>query len=183
MTDGRSVHSHFKFFKGPSHPQRFSVGFFSDRHKQINPKHWKHFFSPVSGSKTAESDVIKKEKNVNAYVSVVTLYCFRNYPVNLSKLWLFDKKASSYRAFTFTSLTHAVALAQGRAVPLSSTGAEALSRAQTVKVAGSPTPQPGAAILQCAGDSPQQFYIQGGQLLLQGRGHFIWGGGQGSLCT
>lgn len=111
-----------------------------------------------------------------SYVSFVTLYCFRYYPVNLSKLWLFDKKASSYSAFIFTTLTHTVALAQGRAVPLSSTGAEALSRAQTVKVAGSPTPQPGAAILQCAGDSPQ-FYIQGGQLLLQGRDYFILGGG------
>lgn len=38
-------------------------------------------------------------------------------------------------------------------------------------MASSATPQPGATVLQCAaqsGDSPQQIYIQGGQVLLQG---------------
>lgn len=43
-------------------------------------------------------------------------------------------------------------------------------------MASSPTPQPGATTLQGAaesGDSPQQFYIQGGQVFIQGRVQFI----------
>lgn len=59
---------------------------------------------------------------------------------------------------------------------MTSPGAEALQGAQTVTVASSPTPQPGATFLQCAaqpGDSPQQYYIQGGQVLIQGRVQLI----------
>lgn len=69
-----------------------------------------------------------------------------------------------------------VEISQGRAIQLSSPGAEALQGAQTLTVASSPTSQPGATILQCAaqpGDSPQQFYIQGGQVLIQGRAQ-VW---------
>lgn len=59
---------------------------------------------------------------------------------------------------------------------MTSPGVEALEGAQTVAVASSPTPQTGATILQCAAqsrNSPQQFYIQGGQVLIQGRVLFI----------
>ncbi len=66
---------------------------------------------------------------------------------------------------------HTVAISQGRAIQLSGTGAEALQGAQTLTVASSAAPQPAATILQCAaqpGDSPQQYYIQGGQVLIQG---------------
>lgn len=59
---------------------------------------------------------------------------------------------------------------------MTSPGAEALQGAQTLTVATSPTPQPGATILQCAaqpGDSQQQYYIQGGQVLIQGRVHHV----------
>ncbi|KAG7236613.1 hypothetical protein INR49_000737 [Caranx melampygus] len=65
---------------------------------------------------------------------------------------------------------NAIAIAQGRAIQLSSPGVEGLQGAQNLTVASSPTPQPGATILQCAaqpGDAPQQFYIQGGQVLIQ----------------
>ncbi|KAM4551105.1 cAMP-responsive element modulator isoform 3-T3 [Odontesthes bonariensis] len=59
-----------------------------------------------------------------------------------------------------TSSGHYIAIAQGRAIQLSSPAAEALT------VTSSATPQPGAAVLQ-AGDSPHQFYIQDGQVLIQ----------------
>ncbi|XP_073347027.1 cAMP-responsive element modulator isoform X1 [Pagrus major] len=65
-----------------------------------------------------------------------------------------------------TSSGQYIAFTQGRAIQLTSPGAEA----QTLTVATSPTPQPGATILQCAaqpGDSQQQYYIQGGQVLIQ----------------
>ncbi|XP_028987209.1 cAMP-responsive element modulator-like isoform X3 [Betta splendens] len=61
-----------------------------------------------------------------------------------------------------TSSGQYIAIAQGRAVQLSSPGLEAQQGAQT--------PQAGATILQCAaqaGSSPQQIYIQGGQVLIQ----------------
>ncbi|XP_042285527.1 cAMP-responsive element modulator-like isoform X1 [Thunnus albacares] len=69
-----------------------------------------------------------------------------------------------------TSSGQYIAITQGRAIQLTSPGAEALQGGQTLTVANSATPQPGATILQCAaqpGDSPQQFYIQGGQVLIQ----------------
>uniref|UniRef100_A0A4W6CF47 cAMP-responsive element modulator n=1 Tax=Lates calcarifer TaxID=8187 RepID=A0A4W6CF47_LATCA len=69
-----------------------------------------------------------------------------------------------------TSPGQYITITQGRAIQLTSTGVEALQGSQTLTVASSPTPQPGATILQCApqpGDSPQQFYIQGGQVLIQ----------------
>uniref|UniRef100_UPI0037E73DEB cAMP-responsive element modulator isoform X2 n=1 Tax=Semicossyphus pulcher TaxID=241346 RepID=UPI0037E73DEB len=62
-----------------------------------------------------------------------------------------------------TSSGQYITFTQGRAIQLTSPGLEALT-------ASSPAPQPGATILQCAahpGDSPQQFYIQGGQMLVQ----------------
>ncbi|XP_072219283.1 cAMP-responsive element modulator isoform X1 [Leuresthes tenuis] len=59
-----------------------------------------------------------------------------------------------------TSSGQYIAISQGRAIQLSSPAAEALT------VTSSATPQPGAAVLQ-AGDSPHQFYIQGGQVLIQ----------------
>lgn len=62
---------------------------------------------------------------------------------------------------------HTVALAQGRAIPLTGPAVEALQGAQALTVTSSPTPQPGAAVLQ-VGESPHQFYIQGGQVLIQG---------------
>ncbi|KAK2822848.1 hypothetical protein Q5P01_022913 [Channa striata] len=71
-----------------------------------------------------------------------------------------------------TSSRQYIAIAQGRAIQLTSPGLEALQGGQTLTVAGSPTPQPGATIVQCAaqpGTPPQQFYIQGGQMLIQGR--------------
>lgn len=73
-----------------------------------------------------------------------------------------------------TSSGQYITFTQGRAIQLSSPGAEALQGAQTLTVSSSATPQPGAAILQCApqtGDSPQQYYIQGGQVLIQGMVH------------
>ncbi|XP_041848323.1 cAMP-responsive element modulator isoform X1 [Melanotaenia boesemani] len=65
-----------------------------------------------------------------------------------------------------TSSGQYIAIAQGRAIPLSSPAAETIQGTQTLMVTSSPTPQPGAALLQ-AGDSPHQFYIQGGQVLIQ----------------
>ncbi|XP_041659258.1 cAMP-responsive element modulator [Cheilinus undulatus] len=59
-----------------------------------------------------------------------------------------------------TSSGQYIAFTQGRAIQLTTPGVEADSAA----------PQPGATVLQCAaqpGDSPQQFYIQGGQVLIQ----------------
>ncbi|XP_026230675.1 cAMP-responsive element modulator isoform X1 [Anabas testudineus] len=69
-----------------------------------------------------------------------------------------------------TSSGQYIAIAQGRTIQLTSPGVEAPQGAQTVTVSSSATPQPGATILQCAaqsGNSPQQFYIQGGQVLIQ----------------
>ncbi|XP_022617521.1 cAMP-responsive element modulator-like isoform X1 [Seriola dumerili] len=69
-----------------------------------------------------------------------------------------------------TSSGQYIAITQGRAIQLNSPGVESLQGAQNLTVASSPTPQPGATILQCAaqpGDAPQQFYIQGGQVLIQ----------------
>ncbi|TMS09979.1 cAMP-responsive element modulator [Larimichthys crocea] len=71
-----------------------------------------------------------------------------------------------------TSSGQYIAFTQGRAIQLTGSGAEALQGSQTLAVASSPTPQPGAAILQCAGqpgDSSQQYFIQGGQVLIQER--------------
>ncbi|XP_012724841.2 cAMP-responsive element modulator isoform X1 [Fundulus heteroclitus] len=65
-----------------------------------------------------------------------------------------------------TSSGQYIAIAQGRAIPLTSPAVEALQGAQTLTVTGSPTPQTGAAVLQAA-DSPHQFFIQGGQVLIQ----------------
>ncbi|XP_034744242.1 cAMP-responsive element modulator isoform X2 [Etheostoma cragini] len=62
-----------------------------------------------------------------------------------------------------TSSGQYIAIAQGRAIQLSSLGVEGLQGAQTLT-------QPGATVLQCAstpGDSQQQLYIQGGQVLVQ----------------
>ncbi|XP_074508411.1 cAMP-responsive element modulator isoform X1 [Sebastes fasciatus] len=81
-----------------------------------------------------------------------------------------DASASVPASIYQTSSGQYIAITQGRAMQLSSHGAEAFQGAQTLTVASSPTPQPGATILQCAaqpGDSPQQFYIQGGQVLVQ----------------
>ncbi|XP_069367156.1 cAMP-responsive element modulator-like isoform X1 [Paralichthys olivaceus] len=69
-----------------------------------------------------------------------------------------------------TSSGQYIAVTQGGAIQLSSPGVEALQGAQTLTVADSASSQPGATVLQCAaqpGDAPQQFYIQGGQVLLQ----------------
>ncbi|XP_071347049.1 cAMP-responsive element modulator-like isoform X1 [Trachinotus anak] len=69
-----------------------------------------------------------------------------------------------------TSSGQYIAIAQGRAIQLTSPGVEGLQGAQNLTMASSPTTQPGATILQCAaqpGDAPQQFYIQGGQVLIQ----------------
>ncbi|XP_054622792.1 cAMP-responsive element modulator isoform X1 [Dunckerocampus dactyliophorus] len=63
-----------------------------------------------------------------------------------------------------TSSGQYISIAQGRTIQLSATGAQALHGGQSL------TPQPGATILQCAaspGDAPQQFFIQGGQMLIQ----------------
>ncbi|XP_070701053.1 cAMP-responsive element modulator-like [Pempheris klunzingeri] len=70
-----------------------------------------------------------------------------------------------------TSSGQYIAITQGRGIQLTSPGAEALQGAQTLTVASSTTPEPGSTFLQCAaqpGDSPQQYYIQGGQVLIQG---------------
>uniref|UniRef100_A0A3Q3WDB1 cAMP responsive element modulator a n=1 Tax=Mola mola TaxID=94237 RepID=A0A3Q3WDB1_MOLML len=69
-----------------------------------------------------------------------------------------------------TSSGQYIAFSQGRAIQLSSPGVEALQRAQMLTMTSSATPQPGATVLQCAapsGESPQQFYLHGGQVLLQ----------------
>nr|XP_015811527.2 cAMP-responsive element modulator isoform X1 [Nothobranchius furzeri] len=65
-----------------------------------------------------------------------------------------------------TSSGQFIAITQGRAIPLTSPAVEALQGAQTLTVTGSPTPQPGAAVLQAA-ETPHQFYLQGGQVLIQ----------------
>lgn len=69
-------------------------------------------------------------------------------------------------AEVITQLFHpTVTFTQGRAVQLASPGVKALT-------ADSPAQEPAATILQCAaqpGDAPQQFYIQGGQVLIQGK--------------
>ncbi|XP_035026103.2 cAMP-responsive element modulator isoform X1 [Hippoglossus stenolepis] len=67
-----------------------------------------------------------------------------------------------------TSSGQYIAVTQGGAIQLSSRGVQALQGAQNLTVTDSS--QPGATLLQCAaqpGDAPQQFYIQGGQVLLQ----------------
>jgi len=64
-------------------------------------------------------------------------------------------------------------------VQLTSAGGEAFSGGQSVMVASAHGQQNGATILQCAaqpGDGQQQFYIQGGQVIVQGEGV---GGGEG----
>ncbi|RVE61216.1 hypothetical protein OJAV_G00168540 [Oryzias javanicus] len=61
-----------------------------------------------------------------------------------------------------------IAVAQDRGIPLTSPAVEALQGVQTLTVANSPTSQTTATFLQ-AGESPQQFYIHGGQVLIQGR--------------
>ncbi|XP_020514554.2 cAMP-responsive element modulator isoform X1 [Labrus bergylta] len=58
-----------------------------------------------------------------------------------------------------TSSGQYITFSQGRAIQLTSPGVEALTASH-----------PGSTILQCAaqpGDAPQQFYIQGGQVLIQ----------------
>ncbi|XP_008432107.1 cAMP-responsive element modulator isoform X1 [Poecilia reticulata] len=65
-----------------------------------------------------------------------------------------------------TSSGQYIAITQGRAIPLTSPAVETLQGAQTLTVTGSPTPQTGAAILQAA-DSSHQFFLQGGQVLIQ----------------
>ncbi|XP_014330341.1 cAMP-responsive element modulator-like isoform X2 [Xiphophorus maculatus] len=65
-----------------------------------------------------------------------------------------------------TSSGQYIAIAQGRAIPLTSPAVDTLQGAQTMTVTGSPTPQTGAAVLQAA-DSSHQFFIQGGQVLIQ----------------
>ncbi|KAM9789464.1 cAMP-responsive element modulator-like [Neosynchiropus ocellatus] len=72
---------------------------------------------------------------------------------------VFQTRSGQYIAFT-----------QGRAIQLCSPGTEAPQGGQSLTVTSSATPQPGATILQCAtqhGDTPQQFYLQGGQVLIQ----------------
>uniref|UniRef100_A0A3P9JBZ4 KID domain-containing protein n=1 Tax=Oryzias latipes TaxID=8090 RepID=A0A3P9JBZ4_ORYLA len=60
-----------------------------------------------------------------------------------------------------------IAVTQDRGIALTSAAVEALHGVQTLTVANSPTPQPTATFLQ-AGESPQHFYIHGGQVLIQG---------------
>ncbi|KAM7379764.1 hypothetical protein PAMP_005291 [Pampus punctatissimus] len=81
-----------------------------------------------------------------------------------------EASASAPTSIYQTSSGQYIAITQGRAIQLTSPGAEALQGGQTLTVANSATPQPGATILQCTaqpGDSSQQFYIQGGQVLIQ----------------
>ncbi|KAM7400093.1 hypothetical protein PAMA_004679 [Pampus argenteus] len=81
-----------------------------------------------------------------------------------------EASASAPTSIYQTSSGQYIAITQGRAIQLTSPGAEALQGGQTLAVANSATPQPGATILQCTaqpGDSSQQFYIQGGQVLIQ----------------
>ncbi|KAF6725261.1 cAMP-responsive element modulator [Oryzias melastigma] len=59
-----------------------------------------------------------------------------------------------------------IAVTQDRGIPLTSPAVEALHGVQTLTVTNSPTSQPTATFLQ-AGESPQQFYIHGGQVLIQ----------------
>ncbi|XP_038573231.1 cAMP-responsive element modulator isoform X1 [Micropterus salmoides] len=69
-----------------------------------------------------------------------------------------------------TSSGQYIAISDGRTIQLTTSGAEALQGAQTLTVTSSPTPQPGTTFLQCAAqpeDSPQQFYIQGGHVVIQ----------------
>ncbi|XP_034412425.1 cAMP-responsive element modulator isoform X1 [Cyclopterus lumpus] len=69
-----------------------------------------------------------------------------------------------------TSSGQYIAITHGGAVQLTSPGGEAFQGGQSVMVASSHAQQNGATILQCAaqaGDSQQQFYIQGGQVLVQ----------------
>ncbi|XP_070830353.1 cAMP-responsive element modulator isoform X1 [Chaetodon trifascialis] len=78
--------------------------------------------------------------------------------------------ASAPTSIYQTSSGQYITFAQSRAIQLTGPGAEGLQGSQALTVAGSPTSQPGATILQCAaqpGHSPQQYYVQGGQVLLQ----------------
>ncbi|XP_023137059.1 cAMP-responsive element modulator-like isoform X1 [Amphiprion ocellaris] len=78
--------------------------------------------------------------------------------------------ASAPTSIYQTSSGQYIAISQGRAIQLTNPGVEALHGAQTLTMTSSAAPQPGATILQCAaqpGDSPQQFYLQGGQMLIQ----------------
>uniref|UniRef100_A0A096MCK9 cAMP-responsive element modulator-like n=2 Tax=Cyprinodontoidei TaxID=8087 RepID=A0A096MCK9_POEFO len=69
-----------------------------------------------------------------------------------------------------TSSGQYIAIAQGRAIPLTTPAVETLQGTQTLTVTGSPTPQTGAAVLQAA-DSSHQFFLQGGQVLIQAVKH------------
>ncbi|XP_028329041.1 cAMP-responsive element modulator isoform X2 [Gouania willdenowi] len=81
-----------------------------------------------------------------------------------------DKAEVSSTTSIYQTSSGQYTISQGRAVQLNSAGAGSLQEAPALTVASSPTPQPGTAFLQCAAppaDSPQQFYIQGGQVLIQ----------------
>ncbi|XP_062337029.1 cAMP-responsive element modulator isoform X1 [Osmerus eperlanus] len=69
-----------------------------------------------------------------------------------------------------TSSGQYIAITQGGAIQLASPGSVGLQGGQTLTMSSSATPQAGATILQYAtqpGDSPQQFYMQGGQVVIQ----------------
>ncbi|XP_046882709.1 cAMP-responsive element modulator-like isoform X2 [Hypomesus transpacificus] len=69
-----------------------------------------------------------------------------------------------------TSSGQYIAITQGGAIQLASPGNVGLQGGQTLTMSSSATPQAGATILQYAtqpGDSPQQFYMQGGQVVIQ----------------
>ncbi|XP_062259471.1 cAMP-responsive element modulator isoform X3 [Platichthys flesus] len=69
-----------------------------------------------------------------------------------------------------TSSGQYIAVTQGGAIQLSSRDVQALQGPQNLTMTDSASSQPGATVLQCAaqpGDAPQQFYIQGGQVLFQ----------------
>ncbi|XP_060939911.1 cAMP-responsive element modulator isoform X2 [Limanda limanda] len=74
-----------------------------------------------------------------------------------------EEEVSNASTIYQTSSGQYITVTQDGAIQLSSRGGQALQGSQNLT-------QPGATILQCAaqpGDAPQQFYIQGGQVLLQ----------------
>ncbi|KAG9355179.1 hypothetical protein JZ751_000017 [Albula glossodonta] len=70
-----------------------------------------------------------------------------------------------------TSTGQYIAITQGGAIQIASPGGDGLQGLQTLTMSNSAAPQPGATILQYAaqsGESPQQFFVPGSQVVVQG---------------
>ncbi|KAG2458370.1 CREM protein, partial [Polypterus senegalus] len=77
-------------------------------------------------------------------------------------------KSEMLKPFTYGS---AFAITQGGAIQIANPGSDGVQGLQTLTMTNSGTSQPGATILQYAaqaGDGPQQFFVPGSQVVVQG---------------